>query len=73
MDLVELRTLLDEVFEDAAPNFEICVASSGEIMIATGLTEDDDGNLIEIDEDFEEDPDLDPDMEPLDVLDEDDE
>jgi hypothetical protein len=63
MDLVELRELIEEFLEDSMPNFEIGLSANGEIIIATGLQEDDDGNLIEMDEDVDDESD--PDLEPL--------
>jgi aspartokinase-like uncharacterized kinase len=51
MDLLSLRELLEEALSDSMPNFEIYTAHSGEIVIATGLMEDDDGLLVEVEKD----------------------
>jgi hypothetical protein len=70
MDIVEFKEIIEEALMDEVPNLEIYVASSGEIIISTGLTEGSDGELVEMD--IEEDEEIDPDMEPLDLEDEDD-
>jgi hypothetical protein len=65
---------LEEALEEILPNgFEIDIDSNGQIIIHTGLTQDEDGDLVEFkgDED-EEDPDYDPDFQPLEEEDDDD-
>lgn len=69
---------LEEELENILPaGFRIETDANGEIVIRTGLRQDDDdGSLVEFDgeddEDEEEDPDFDPDFEPLDEEDDDD-
>jgi len=59
MDKLELEELLEEIF----PNFQIRKARDGQIVIYTGMTEDEDGTLVSTDE-YEE-ADLDEDTVPL--------
>ena len=72
MDLVELKTELEELLANLAPNFDIGFSDTGEIIIATGLLEDDDGEIVEMDLELEEDADeeLMADEESLDALEE---
>ena len=65
MNLEELQESLEEVF--GVGKFTIETNSSGEVVIFTGLREDDDGELspLDSDEDDEEEG-FDPDFEPLD-------
>lgn len=62
---------LEEELENILPSgFRIETDTNGEIIIRTGLRQDDDdGSLVEFDgdedEEEEEDPDFDPDLEPL--------
>lgn len=69
MDLVELREQIESLLADIAPNFDIGFAENGEIIIATGLREDDDGEVVEMNEE-EMDEDLLTDDESLDALEE---
>lgn len=56
---------LEEALEDILPSgFIIETDKNGQIVILTGLVQDDDGELVDIDDDA--DPDADPDFEPLD-------
>ncbi len=65
MNLEELQESLEDVLE--AGGFSIETDAQGQIVIMTGLREDDDGELIafESEEDEEEDLEVDPDFEPL--------
>lgn len=57
---------LEEALSDILPaGFQIETNSRGQVVIYTGLRQDDDGELVEIEEDVDEDPDFDPDFEPL--------
>lgn len=58
---------LEEALEEILPNgFHVEIAENGELIIHTGLRQDDDGELVDFDGDEdEEDPDFDPDFEPL--------
>ena len=69
MDLVELREQIESLLADIAPNFDIGFTESGEIIIATGLCEDEDGEVVEMNEE-EMDEDLLTDDESLDALEE---
>lgn len=73
MNLEELEEELDAILDSS---FRIEVDSNGQVVIFTGLCQDDDGELVECDIDFdeddEEDEDFDPDFEPLDEEDDDD-
>jgi hypothetical protein len=67
---------LEDALEDILPNgFSIETDNHGQIIIYTGLAQDDDGELIDFVEEDEEDEDADPDFEPLEdeELDEDEE
>jgi hypothetical protein len=70
MDIIELREELENLLLELLPDFELYVASSGEIVISTGLCEDSDGELETFvpEEDSEEDPDVDPELEDVDEL-----
>jgi hypothetical protein len=61
MNLEELEEALEEIFPNG---FQIETDNHGQIIIYTGLSQDEDGELVDFEED-EEDPDLDPDFEPL--------
>jgi hypothetical protein len=63
---------LEESLAEILPaGFQIETNRHGEVVIHTGLRQDDDGELVEIDDDTEEDPDFDPDFEPLEDEDQD--
>lgn len=66
---------LEEALEDILPaGFQIDTDNHGQIIIYTGLQQDDDGELVDfVNEDEEEDLDVDPDFEPLEDEEEDDE
>lgn len=71
MDLEDLQEALDEVFGPDEYSIEY-LEENGEIVIYTGLRENEDGDLISVlDEEDEEDPEADPDFEPLEDEDED--
>lgn len=69
MNIEELEEALDELFPER--NFSIETDSHGQIVIYTGLKQDDDGELITFD--TEEDGDFDPDTDQLEDEDIDDE
>lgn len=69
MTFEELEEALQEVL---GTGYQIDTDNHGQIIIYTGLCEDDDGELVEFESD-DEDEDFDPDFEPLDDEDEDDE
>lgn len=57
---------LEEALSDFLPaGFQIETNKHGELVIHTGLRQDDDGELVDIDEDQDEDLDFDPDFEPF--------
>lgn len=57
---------LEEALEDVLPNgFQIETDNHGQIIIYTGLRQDDDGELVDFVDEDEVDPDFDPDFEPL--------
>lgn len=63
MNIEELEEALEEIFPNG---FHVETAENGELIIRTGLRQDDDGELVDFDGDEdEEDPDFDPDFEPL--------
>lgn len=64
MNLEELQESLEEVF--GVGKFTIETNSSGEVVIFTGLREDDDGELSPLDSDEDDEEGFDPDFEPLD-------
>jgi len=68
MDIEELEEELDSLFPGG---FSIEADSHGQLIIYTGLTQEDDGELVPFDS--EEDEDADPDLDPLDSEDIDDE
>lgn len=71
MTLEELEEALEEILTSG---FEIDVDNKGQIVIYTGLCQNEDGELVEYDgDDEDEDEDFDPDFEPLEDEDEDDE
>lgn len=47
MNVEELEELLADVLEDVAPNFSIAISEEGEVIILTGLVEDEEGDLVE--------------------------
>ena len=49
MLMPDLEDLLMEALGEDMPNFTIETNDAGEIVIFTGLTEDDDGEIIEFD------------------------
>jgi hypothetical protein len=62
---------LEEALEDILPaGFQIETDNHGQLIIYTGLAQDDDGELVDFESD-EEDPDFDPDFEPIGEEDED--
>lgn len=64
---------LEEALEEVLPNgFQIETDNHEQIIIYTGLRQDDDGELVDF-EGEEEDPDFDPDFEPLEEEDDDEE
>lgn len=64
---------LEEALEEVLPNgFQIETDNHGQIIIYTGLRQDDDGELVDFEAE-EEDPDFDPDFEPLEEEDDDEE
>ena len=69
MTLEDLREALVEVFVNG---FEISTDHDGQIIILTGLTEDEDGDLIEFEGDYEDDDDDEEDDEDFEQLEEDD-
>jgi len=68
MNYEELEEALDDLFPGG---FSIETDNHGQLVIYTGLTEDDEGELIPID--IEEDEEIDPDLDPLEDDDIDDE
>lgn len=68
MNYEDLEEALDDLFPGG---FSIETDNHGQLVIHTGLTEDDEGELIPID--LEEDEDIDPDLDPLEDDDLDDE
>lgn len=66
---------LEEALEDILPNgFQIETDNHGQLIIYTGLQQDDDGELVTfVNEDEDEDLDVDPDFEPLEDEEDDDE
>lgn len=57
---------LEESLAELLPvGFQIETDNHGQIIIYTGLRQDDDGELIDFEPDEDEDPDFDPDFEPL--------
>lgn len=69
MSLEDLEEALEEIFPNG---FEIDFDDDGQIVIYTGLMQDDDGEIVEFDPDEDEDPDYD-DYESLDEEDDEDE
>jgi hypothetical protein len=61
MNIEDLEEALDELFPER--NFSIETDNHGQIVIYTGLKQEDDGELVTFD--VEEDEDFDPDTEPL--------
>lgn len=68
MNIEELEEALDELFPGG---FSIETDSHGQVIVYTGLKQDEDGELLPID--IEEDEDFDPDTDPLEDEDLDDE
>ncbi|MGI0058750.1 MAG: hypothetical protein ACREBJ_03185 [Nitrosotalea sp.] len=60
MNIDELEEALDALFPGG---FSIETNSHGELIVLTGLSQDDDGELSPMD--VEEDEDIDPDLDPL--------
>lgn len=69
MNIEDLEEALQEILP---PGFQIDTDNKGQLIIQTGLRQDDDGELVDFEPDDEEDPDFDPDFEPLEDEDEDD-
>jgi len=64
---------LEEALEDILPaGFQLDVDKHGQVIVFTNLTQDEDGELLELESDEEEDLDVDPDFEPLEEDDDDD-
>jgi hypothetical protein len=62
MNIDELRELLEE----ALPfRFQIDEDVNGQVIILTGMSQDEDGDLLKLESDDEEDDDIDPDFEPF--------
>ena len=70
MNIEELEEALGDILP---PGFQIETDKHGQIIIFTGLTQDDDGELLDFEGDEDEDIDFDPDVEPLDDEDDEDE
>jgi hypothetical protein len=70
MTLEELEEALEDILP---PGFHIETNTAGELIIHTRLTQDDDGELIDFEDDEDLDEDEDPDFEPLEDEDVDDE
>ena len=68
MNIEELEEALDELFPGG---FSIETDNHGQVIVYTGLKQDEDGELLPID--IEEDEDFDPDTDPLEDEDLDDE
>lgn len=57
---------LEDALEDILPaGFRIETDDHGQLIIMTGLAQDDDGDLVDFEVDEDEDLDVDPDFEPL--------
>jgi hypothetical protein len=70
---VETIEELEEALGDILPvGFQIDTDKHGQIVVFTHLSQDDDGELVELESDEEEDLDVDPDFEPLEEEDDDD-
>jgi len=71
-NIEELEEALEEIL---GSGFQIETDNHGQLVIYTGLRQDDDGSLVDFegDEDEEEDPDFDPDFEPIEEEDDDEE
>jgi len=67
MNIEELEEALEEILP---AGFQIETDNRGQLIIYTGLRQDDDGELVDFDDD-DVDPDADPDFEPLEDEDED--
>lgn len=62
MNIDELRELLEE----ALPfRFQIDEDVNGQVIILTGMSQDEDGDLVKLESEDEEDDDIDPDFEPF--------
>lgn len=70
MDMDNLEESLAEILP---AGFHIETNRHGEVVIHTGLRQDDDGELVEIEEEVDDDPDFNPDFEPLEEEDSEDE
>ena len=62
MNMEDLEESLADILQ---AGFHIETNRHGEVVIYTGLHQDEDGELVEIEEEADEDPDFDPDFEPL--------
>jgi hypothetical protein len=73
MNVTTIEDLEEALVDILGDGFQIDQDNHGQIIIYTGLCEDEDGELEEFidEEDLEEDLDVDPDMDSLDALDED--
>lgn len=70
MNIEELEEALEDILP---PGFSIEADKHGQLIIVTGLVQDDDGELVDFEDEDEEDPDFDPGFEPLDEEDDDEE
>jgi len=68
MNIDELEEALGEILPT---RFQIGSDENGQLIIYTGLTQDDDGDLVDYEDEDDEDDDIDPDFEPLPEDDED--
>ena len=74
MNIEDLQEALEEALADILPNgFEIDMDDDGQLIIYTGLTQDEDGDLVEFEDDEEDEEDEDLDDEDEDLDDEEDE
>lgn len=62
MNIDELREILEEVLPF---RFQIDEDVNGQVIILTGMSQDEDGDLAKLESEDEEDDDIDPDFEPL--------
>jgi hypothetical protein len=73
MNRTDLEEALDEALADIAPGFKIIVDRKGQVVIQTGLFEDEDGEISPPEEEAvdEEDPDFEADEDTIPLEDED--
>lgn len=70
MNIEELEEALGDILP---PGFQIEMDKHGQLIIYTGLTQDEDGEILDFESDEDEDPEFDSDVEPLDEEDDEDE